>query len=166
MTVLGNYIQLVDISNAVSPTTVLALADDGNTGNIADSGVLAIVESIIARAEAECNSYVVRAYPKLIIPVAQSPLSTMLKQASLMFAIPYLYMRHPEYVKTYGDDVRGGTGAVDNAREFMERLCTGRQFLFDVPAEPKPSVVGGIYISNGPRTIIDGPNGEINSGDF
>ncbi len=90
----------------------------------------------------------------------------MLKQAALMFAIPYMYMRHPEYVQTYGDDVRGGMGAVDNARAFMERLCTGQQFLFDVPAEPKPSVLGGVYISNGPRTIIDNPDGSLNSGDF
>lgn len=163
---MGTYVTIDDIVSAVSPTTVLALADDDNSGDIADTGIIAVVESVIARAEAEVNSYLMRAYPKLVLPVVQAPLSMMLKQASLMFAIPYLYMRHPEYVKTYGDDVRGGTGAVDNARDFMDRLCTGRQFLFDVPAEPKPSVIGGIFISSGPRTIIDGPNGEINSGDF
>lgn len=163
---MGNYVAIGDIVSAISPTTVLALADDDNTGDIGDSGVIAVVGSVIARAEAEVNSYLMRAYPTLTFPVVQSPLSVMLQQAALMFAIPYLYMRHPEYVKTYGDDVRGGTDAVQNARDFMDRLCTGRQFLFDVPAGPKPSVLGGIYISNGPRTIIDGPDGCINSGDF
>jgi hypothetical protein len=121
---------------------------------------------VIDRAEAEVNSYIMRAYPKLILPVIQSPLSTMLKQAALRFAIPYSYMRHPEYVRTYGDDPRGGVDAEERAREFMDRLCSGRQYLFDVPAEPKPSILGGIFIANGPRTIIDNPDGTINSGDF
>lgn len=163
---MGTYITIDNISKAISPTTVLALCDDDNTGNIADQSVIDVVEELIGRAEAEVNSYLIRAYPKLIFPVVQSPLSVMLKQAALMFVIPFTYMRHPEYVKQFGDDARGGVAALDNAREFMDRLCTGRQYLYDVPAEPKPSVIGGIFISNGPRTIIDGPNGEINSGDF
>jgi hypothetical protein len=163
---MGSYIAIGDIVSAISPTTVLALCDDENNGDIGDPAVVAVLESVIERAEAEVNSYLMRAYPKLVFPIVQSPPSTMLKQASLMFAIPYTYMRHPEYVKTYGDDVRGGTDAVNNARDFMDRLCTGRQFLFDVQAEPKPSVIGGIYVANGPRTIIDGPNGCYNGGDF
>lgn len=163
---MGAYIAIGQIVSAISPSTVLALADDDNTGDIDDPGVVAIVEEVIERAEGEVNSYLMRAYPKLTFPVIQSPLSVMLKQAALKFAIPFLYMRHPEYVKTYGDDVRGGMDAVQQARDFMDRLCTGRQFLFDVPAEPKPSVIGGIFVANGPRTIIDGPNGCYNGGDF
>lgn len=163
---MGSYITIDDIVNSISPTTVLALCDDIGTGDIDSPEVIAVVESVIARAEAEVNSYLIRAYPKLVFPVVQVPLSVMLVQAALGFAIPFCYMRHPEYVQTYGDDVRGGADAVDNARAFMERLCTGQQFLFDVPAEPKPSVLGGIYVANGPRTIIDGPNNCYNGGDF
>jgi len=163
---VGDYITVADIVNAVSPSTVLALCDDGPIGDINAPEITAVVESVIERAEAEVNSYLMRAYPRLTFPVVQDPPSVMLRQAALLFAIPYMYMRHPEYVKTYGDDVRGGIDAVNDARDFMDRLCTGRQFLFDVPAEPKPSVVGGIYIASGPRTIIDGPNGCYNGGDF
>jgi hypothetical protein len=89
-----------------------------------------------------------------------------LKQAALAFAVPFAFMRHPEYVRTYGDDPRGGLKALQMAGEFMERLCTGKQFLVDVPLEPKPSVVGGIVYSAGPRTVIDGIDGTFNGGDF
>lgn len=163
---MGSYITIADIVKAISDTTVLACCDDLNTGDIDDESVIDTVEALIDRAEAEVNSYLMRAYPSLVFPVVQIPLSTMLKQAALMFAVPFTFMRHPEYVKQYGDDVRGGLTAEQKARDFMERLCTGRQFLFDVPAEPKPSVLGGIYIASGPRTIIDGPNGCYNGGDF
>ncbi len=163
---MGAYITLENIVKAISPTTVLALLDDDNIGDLNAPEILAIADEIIERAEVEVNSYLVRAYPRLVFPVTQSPLSAMLKQAALQFAIPFCYMRHPEYVRTYGDDVRGGTGALDNARALMERLCTGQQYLVDVPASPKPSVVGGVYFSGGPRTIIDGPNGQCNGGDF
>jgi len=163
---VGAYITLDTIVKAISPTTVLALCDDDNIGDINAPEIAAIVEEIIERAEVEVNSYLMRAYPKLTFPIVQSPISVMLKQAALQFAIPFCYMRHPEYVRTYGDDARGGVGALDNARAFMERVCTGQQYLVDVPAEQKPSVVGGVYFSGGPRTIIDGPNGQFNGGDF
>lgn len=163
---MGSYITINTIVKAISPTTVLALCDDNNIGEIDAPEVIDIVESVIERAEAQVNSFLARAYPALVFPVVQTPNSVMLKQASLMFAIPYMYMRHPEYVRTFGDDPRGGSDALKNAIEFMERVCTGMQFLFDVPASPKPSVVGGVFISSGPRTIIDGPGDQRNSGDF
>lgn len=163
---MGVYITLDSIVKAISPSTVIALCDDDNIGDINAPEIADVVEEVIQRAEGQVNSYLMRAYPKLTFPIVQSPNSVMLKQAALMFAIPYMYMRHPEYVRQYGDDVRGGVQALDNAMAFMERLCTGQQFLFDVPAEPKPSVVGGVFYAGGPRTIIDGPCGQINSGDF
>jgi len=163
---VGAYITLETIVKAISPTTVLALCDDDNIGDINAPEIAEVVDEIIERAEVEVNSYLMRAYPNLQLPVVQSPLSAMLKQAALNFAIPFCYMRHPEYVRTYGDDVRGGVGALDNARAFMERVCTGQQYLVDVPVQPKPSVVGGVYFAGGPRTIIDGPCGQYNGGDF
>jgi len=163
---VGAYITLETIVKAISPTTVLALCDDENIGDINSPEVAEVIDEIIERAEVEVNSYLMRAYPNLQFPVTQSPLSVMLKQAALNFAIPFCYMRHPEYVRTYGDDVRGGVAALDNARAFMERVCTGQQYLVDVPAQSKPSVVGGVFFANGPRTILDGPNGEYNGGDF
>jgi hypothetical protein len=163
---VGEYITLDTIVKAISPTTVIALCDDDNIGDINAPEIAEVVEEIIGRAEGQVNSFLMRAYPNLTFPVVQSPKSAILKQAALMFAIPYMFMRHPEYVRTYGDDVRGGTDALVNACEFMERLCNGQQFLTDVPASPKPSVVGGVYYASGPRTMIDGPCGQSNSGDF
>lgn len=163
---MGSYIVLDDIRKAISADTLIALYDDDNTGDLSDPTLVANVNSVIERAEAEVNSYLMRAYPKLTLPVAQTPLSATLKQAALRFAIPYSYMRHPEYVRTYGDDPRGGVGAEQGARDFMERVCTGQQYLFDVPAEPKPSTVGGVTFSGGPYTMIDSPDGCRNGGDF
>jgi hypothetical protein len=163
---VGAYITLDSIVKAISSSTVLALCDDYSIGDINAPEVVEVVEEIIARAEAEVNSYLMRAYPRLTLPVTQSPASIMLKQAALQFAIPFCYMRHPEYVRTYGDEPRGGVNAMDNARAFMERVCTGQQYLFDVPADPKPVTVGGVWFAYGPRTIIDGPDGQVNGGDF
>lgn len=163
---MGTYITIDDIVNAVSADTVLAIYDDTNSGDIDSADLVNRVDRVIKRAEAEVNSYLMRAYPKLTFPVVQNPLSDMLIQAALMFAIPYSFMRHPEYVRTYGDDARGGAQAVQNARDFMERLCTGQQYLFDVPVERKPSTVGGVTFSDGPRLMASNPDGTSNGGDF
>ena len=157
----GDYHAQADLANALSGDTLIALFDDDRDG-VADAGP---VQSVIDRAEAQVNSYLLRAYPGLTLPVVQSPLSAVLLQASLMFSIPYSFLRHPEYVRTFGENPRGKT-MLEEAHRFMERLCTGKQLLFDVPEQTTPTLVGGVVVSSGPRTMIDGPDGTINGAGF
>lgn len=158
---MGEYLQQADLENAISPHTLVELFDD-NTDGIADTGPL---NAVIDRAEAQVNSYLIRAYPNLTLPIAQNPESNVVRQAALMFAIPFSFLRHPEYVRTFGENPRGQS-MLDQAHAFMERLCDGRQYLFDVPAEPKPATAGGIVMDSGPRTVIDSLDGTKNGGDF
>lgn len=156
----GNYVAQSDLENSLSAATVLELFDDNRDG-VADA---APVQQIIDQAEAMVNSYLLRAYPSLTLPVTQSPASEMLEQAALMFAIPMSFMRHPEYVRTFGENPRGQS-LLDQAHKFMERLCTGKQMLFDVPAEKKPTTVGGTVTDIGPRLFVDS-TGAYSGGDF
>lgn len=82
-----------------------------------------------------------------------------------MFAIPLAYRRRPELVRTTGENGRGPS-MMKQAFEFLEGLCTGKAFLFDVPLEVQPSTVGGIVYETGPRMMLDASDGTNNSGDF
>lgn len=158
---MGAYIQRADLERALGPAQVKRLYDDRNLG-VPDESAL---NQTIDLAEAEVHSYLMRAYPRLTLPVVQSPASNMLKAAALAFAVPMSFMRHPESVKTFGDNPRGAQ-ALTSAHEFMERLCTGKQFLADVQVQPVPSTVGGIICSSGQRTMIDSADGSSNNTGF
>jgi hypothetical protein len=158
---MGDYILQSDLEDALSKTTVMRLFDDNNDGE-AD---IDPVNRVIASAEALVNSRIARAYPSLTLPVTQTPQSALLKEAALMFAIPLSYRRRPELVRTTGESGRGPS-MMKQAFDYLEGLCTGKQFLFDVPAERKPSTVGGIVYESGPRTMLDDSDGTNNSGDF
>lgn len=156
----GSYISQTDLENRISAATVRELFDD-NLDGTADA---VPVQDVIDQAEAEVNSYLSRAYPDLTLPVVQSPMPKVLVTASLMFAVPFSFLRHPEYVRTFGENPRGQS-MLDQAHAFMERLCSGKQFLFGVTAESKPSTVGGTFTDPGPRIWQDA-NGVYTGGDF
>lgn len=157
---MGDYIGTTELQNALSAPTLVELFDDDRDGT-ADTAPIA---QTIQLAEALVNSYLLRAYPGLTLPVTQSPASAMLKQAALMFAIPNSFLRHPEYVRTFGENPRGQS-MLEQAHAFMERLCTGKQLLFDVPADTTPSTVGGIVYDQGPKLFVDS-TGTYTGGDF
>jgi hypothetical protein len=136
---MGDYINQSDLEDSLSKTTVMRLFDDDNDG-VAD---IDPVNRVIASAEALVNSRLARSYPKLTLPVAQSPQSALLKEATLMFAIPLAYRRRPELVRTTGESGRGPS-MMKQAFDYLEGLCTGQQFLFDVPAEPGPATAAEI----------------------
>lgn len=143
---MGNYISQADLEDAITVQTVARLFDDGATGVASTSAV----NRVIASAEALINSRLMRSYPRLTLPVVQQPQSDLLKEAALMFAIPLSYRRRPEYVRTTGESSRGPSMMKD-AFDFLEGLCTGQQFLFDVPAEPEPATTGEIINTTTPR---------------
>jgi uncharacterized protein DUF1320 len=158
---MGSYIDQSDLEDTIGAQTVVGLFDDNNDG-IADAKPVA---RVIASAEALVNAAIARAFPSLVLPVTQSPQSELLKEASLMFAIPLSYRRRPEYARTNGESNRGPS-MMKQAFDYLEGLCTGKAFLFDVPAEVKPSTVGGVVYETGPRTMLDNSDGTNNSGDF
>jgi phage gp36-like protein len=158
---MGDYIAQVDLEDAISPHTVVELFDDNEDGG-ADTTPL---DAVIARAEAQVNSYLARAYKGLTLPVTQSPASDMLKQAALMFAIPYAFQRHPEYVRKFGENPRDKS-MLQEAHAFMKSLCEGDQNLFDVPAQTTPSIIGSDVTDNDAELTFMDTDGSRFIGDF
>lgn len=154
------YITQADLEGALSPATVLALFNDGDLGVVSTTSLL----SVLVRASTEVDSYLARVY-KGPFPVTQVPVPAIIKNCTIEFAIAFSFERHPEYVQTYGEQYRGTT-RYKRACEMAERLATGLQETPDWVLSPKGQNVGGIIYANGPRTIIDSPNGTSNGGDF
>lgn len=154
------YATQTDLENSLSPATVLALYNDDN-----DSQVNAVaIEGVLVRATNWVDSYLATQYLPPF-PVTQTPVPAMIVAAALEFAIAFSFERHPEYVHTYGETFRAAT-RFKRACEMMDRIVASQQQIPDWVLQPKGKNVGGIINSSGPRTIIDGPNGENNGGDF
>lgn len=154
------YATQQDLENALSPATVLALYDDGNSGSINQTALLGVLK----RARGWVDSYLATQYLGPF-PVPQSPVPVAIVNAALEFAISFSFERHPEYVHTYGESYRA-TARFDRACEMMARIVGGIQEIPDWTLQPKGRNVGGIIIQSGPLTIIDSPDGTKNGGDF
>jgi len=154
------YVTQEDLEQALSPATVLALYNDLNNDSVNPTAL----EGVLIRATTWVDSYLATQYLGPF-PVPQTPVPMMIKMAALEFAIAFSFERHPEYVLTYGESFRA-TARFKRACEIMERIISSQQQIPDWALQPKGKNVGGIINSTGPRTIIDGPNGENNGGDF
>lgn len=153
------YASQGDLEHLLSPATVRALYDDGN-GTVNQEAL----KGVLNRASRQVDSYLARVY-KGPFPCTQVPVPELIKAVTLEFAIAYSFERHPEYVHTYGEAFRAKS-KMESAREMAERCCNGLQEITDWAGQAQAGNIGGIVISEGPRTIIDGPNGEYNGGDF
>ncbi len=154
------YASQEDLEHQLSPTTVRALFDDQNSGQ----AYVAAVNAVLQRASDMVDSYLARVY-KGPFPVAQTPVPSAIRAATLEFAIAYSFERHPEYVHTYGEEYRSTTRE-KRAIAMMERIANGLQEIPDWTLQPKQLNIGGIITFSGPRTIIDNPDGTPNGGDF
>jgi len=188
MAAAGSLVSLADLEAALSPQTVVSLYDDHGVGilegadDVTEEQATAIgmtleelqtavsaneagVQLQIDLAEAEVNSRLYAHFKSLTIPVDQTPPSNLLKLAALRFLIPFSYMRHPEYVKTFGENPRGQS-LLNQAGSFMDRICQGKQAMPDVQEQDVSSTVGGIVYDTGPRMMTDSVAAEGNGGDF
>lgn len=154
------YATQEDLEGALSQSTVTALFDDDNNGQVDTKAIMAVLN----RASRMVDSYLARVYDGPF-PVPQTPVPEVIKVVTLEFAIAYSYERHPEYVHTYGEQYRSKS-KFERAESMAERLCTGQLEIPDWQLQPKAKNIGGIIISDGPRTIIDGFDGTYNGGDF
>ena len=141
-----------DLEDAVTASTLVQLTDDDRDG-VADTRVVA---SVIEDAEAEAQSFLPGYYSLSAIPGTDR----LVRLAIRDFAISFLFRRHPEYVKTFGQGSRSDA-LYNRAVERCQRIQQGTQQLPDVKQRPKNS--GSFLDVSGPRTIIDGFDGENNN---
>lgn len=146
-----------DLENALGPKTVMAIFDDENDGTVNDGALVAVQ----VRSDSIVNSYIATVYPKLTLPLTSVP--DTVKFASLEYGLIFARDRAVEYWSKQGEGER--EFRLKEARKNMAELITATRVLYDSP-EPKPATVGGFVTTSGPRTFVDGPNGEDNLGDF
>jgi hypothetical protein len=130
------YFTQEDLEEAISPQKVIALCDDDDDG-AADQ---AVVNALIRRASGRVDNYIATKYVGPF-PITQSPTPESLREAALEFGIGMAFMRHPEYVRTYGERERGGMWT--QAEKLCQAIVLNLQRVVGYTAEPEPANVGG-----------------------
>lgn len=154
------YATQEDLESALSPSTVIALFEDTNNGHVDRKAIVAVLN----RASRMVDSHLARVY-RGPFPVSQVPVPEIIKAVTIEYAMAFSFERHPEYVHTYGEEYRSKS-KFERAESMAERLVTGQLEIPDWTLQPKGGNIGGIILSDGPRTIIDGIDGSSNGGDF
>lgn len=161
----GKYIRAADVINRLTPTTYIAIYDDSNNNSVSNVNDAA-VQLDIDSAEGEVDSYLI-SENTLPLPTTTNPaIDRLVKLAALDFAESFAFRRHPDYVRTFGENPRA-EGAYEMATARMKRIRTAIQQLPDVGAQTgKPANVGGLVIDDGPRTITQSADGTDNGSGF
>lgn len=154
------YITADDLLAALGSAAFLAIFDDDNTNDLAAVKGTTQVALVVERAHAEVLSYVPRAYDDL-----PSGIPTLLKSAELDYAVALSFERHPEYVRTFGEEKR--LERWNRAERKMERIADAAQILTDNAPAASPATEGGVVVDpNDNRLIISSADGTNNAGDF
>lgn len=154
---MGKYISQLDVENALSAATIAELfVDDASAGVV---NALAL-EQCIDLAEGEVDSFLLG-----VNDVASlKRFDRLLRLSAIDFFKVFAFSRHPEYVKTYGEDPRSNS-LYKAAVARMQRIQAATQELPDQQGG-QPQNVGAIIRSTGPRLMIDSPNGTENGAGF
>ena len=137
------YWQQVDLENALSPATVIAIFDDANNNTV--SG--AALSALIARCDNEVNSFIATNYPRITLPA--DPVPEPLKFASLELGIVYSRDRKPEYWKNAQDHER--QNRLKEALDKLKRYATSEQFIYDSPDTANQITDFGSSVVSSPR---------------
>lgn len=154
------YATREDLEAAISAGTVAALFNNVQTNAVDTAALL----KVLTRASARVDGWLATVFLGPF-PVEQTPVPAIIVDAALEFAIAFSFMRHPEYVQTYGEEYRAQT-RLASANEMMERITSGEIRLPDWVLQPKGQNVGGYVVDGGHRIISTDPDGTENSGDF
>jgi hypothetical protein len=151
------YWNQTQLEQLIGQATVLACFDDFNKG-AADPGSIALVQEL---SDAKIDGALATEYPDGKFPIDAPP--ALVVHASLMYGRYLAYQRRPEYVKMYGEQ------PFLDAKSEIDRMVNAREYLTDALGSSiaiKPDNVGGVFVDNGPRIIVDNPDGSRNSGDY
>jgi hypothetical protein len=166
MAAAGRYIDAAAMILRLTPATYVAIYDDDNNNdptNVNDAAVQADIDG----AEGEVDSWIIAQYP-MPLPATTAPtVDRLAKLAALDYACSLAWRRHPEYVRTFGENPRAD-GLWQMAEARMKRIQEAIQQLPDIVEQgvASPRNVGGVLLDDGPRTIIPDADGDCNGGDF
>lgn len=153
------YIDETQLSNALGPSTYLAIFDDDVDG-VVDASAVTLV---ILRAHARVRSRLV-AVLKDMPPELPAAVDPLLVSVELDYAVALSFERHPEYVRSAG---AGKTSPQElRADATMEDIVSAQQQLLLTPTQVAPLTVGGAFMDTSHRVALDNTDGSRNTGDF
>jgi len=161
---LTPFITAAQLRTTLGLSTYLALFDEDNTGDTDIVDGSDAVALCIKRAHVRVVSRLGILYNK-IPDGTDAEISDLLVDAEINYAVGISFDRHPEYVKTYGEDKKRDA-AFDQADATMEMIQAAILTIVDAPPAPSPANVGGVVIDSGQRVMIDSNDGCRNSGDY
>lgn len=141
----------------MSPGVLVALCDDNDDGT-ADA---AVVLDICVRASQRVDSFIAINYPGLPLPIAQTPVPGMVREAALEWAQVFCYQRHPEYVRQFGEMARA-MPSLKSAEQLCDNLVKALERIPDLVAAPDPANVIATFATGPDDQHPDG----IGSGTF
>lgn len=165
------YLVDADLRSRFGLETYIALFDQDGTYD-RDTGVptalmTTAVNAVIAGATARVNAWLPNSYiGKLPFGGADNPVPEIIKEAALLYAKALAYEQNPDHLNAV-KAVPGMTlkDMLKTADEMAERVQDSVLRMYDAAA-PTPANVGGVVYSQGPRLVIDNPDGTPNGGDF
>lgn len=160
MAVVAPYASRDDLEAAISAETVAALFNSVATNSVNT----AALQKVLVRASARVDSWLATVFLGPF-PIAQVPVPAIIVDAALEYVIAFSFMRHPEYVQTYGEEYRAET-RLASADTMMQRITSGIERIPDWTLQQKGQNVGGFLVDGGHRIISTDPDGTENSGDF
>lgn len=163
----GKYINADDVVLRHTQDTFMQIYDDDSVGDLKIAKASPALQQDIDSAEGEVDSWLITEN-KLPLPTTTNPsVDRLVKACALDFCQALGFRRHPEYVRTFGENGRADS-LWKMATDRMRRIQEATQQLPDVVQQTgkKQANVGGIVFDSGPRTVIDGADGTHNSGDL
>lgn len=146
---MGNYINAADLETALTPRTYVECYATNPASSTIDT---AAVEQDIDSSEGLVDSYLLGFYTFPLDPQTDR----LVRAAALMFARAYAFMRHPEYVRTFGEV--GKVELYQQAHAMMLRIQAAKQRLPDVAPTSPPKNIGGIVSPTGPILVGNCPS--------
>lgn len=162
------FITQTELQSAISTPTMVAIYDDDLDGAVSGATDQAAIDLVLSRANAHVASYLPAHFVEEPLDSYPNGTPTLLKSAALDFAVAFSYERHPEYVRTYGNDKV--LTLHKRADALMIRIQSGLQRFAEPQGSgnpdniPVPRTNGGIVVTSGPRLFAD--DGIGGSGDF
>lgn len=155
---MGKYVNQADLERALSASTVAYIYTDPGAGQVNQPAIALNIE----RAEAEVDSWMLPEIDEKDPNFIQT--DRLVRGCALDFLICFSYERHPEYVRTFGDDPRTMPMWV-RACKRMERIQQATQRLPDQQSV-KQKNVGGVYLDDSIRTCSTSIDGRRNGDGF
>lgn len=155
---MGKYFTQLDAENRLSAPTIAYLFTDPGSGTLNTTAL----NDCIDRAEGEVDSWLLGDIDET--SPSFNRFDRLIRQCAGEFFTVFAYERHPEYIKTFGEDPRS-TSLYKRAMARMERIQASLQKLPDQPSV-KPANSGGIIRDGGPRTCISSADGRPNGDGF